>query len=114
MLYKIPNNNGKIRTRIVEKSTRNPRTIERMKDKATVSLKTTYILPMVIALSGLFIASSFRSVNLFKPYMPNVIKKVNIGVYILKILYNNPEKITLREPLIAKKIDVDIRKDITL
>jgi hypothetical protein len=85
-----------------------------MKDKTTVSLKTTSIFCIVFALSGLFIASSFRSVNLFKPYTPNVLKNANMGIYILKLLNNNSEKITLKEPLIAKKIDVDIRKHITL
>jgi hypothetical protein len=54
------------------------------------------------------------SVNLFNPYIPNVIKKVSMAVFNINILYNNPEKITSREPFIARKSDVEIRNDINL
>jgi hypothetical protein len=69
---------------------------------------------MIFTLSGLFIASSFMSVNLFNPYMPNIIKKVIMALFKAMVLYNKPEKITLRKPLIAKKSEVEIRNDMKL
>lgn len=113
-LYRTPINKGKIRITKVIMFSWNPSINESMKERTTKNFKNGSIFFMRLALSGLFIASSFRSVNLFNPYIPNVIKKVSIAVYNTNILYNNPEKITSRKPFIARKSDVEIRNDINL
>lgn len=46
--------------------------------------------------------------------MLNVIKKVNIAVFMENILINKSEKRTLKEPLSAKKSDVETRNDMNL
>ncbi len=113
-LYKVPIIKGKIRTGSVRIFSKNPSSNESMKEMATKTLKYDPIFPMIFALSGLFIASSFMSVNLFNPYMPNVIKKVIMALFNAIVLYNKPEKITLRKPLIAKKSEVENRNDMKL
>ena len=57
---------------------RNPRTSERKNDTATDILKISSIFLIAFALSGAFIESSLKSVNLFNPYVLNVVKKVII------------------------------------
>lgn len=113
-LYKVPRNKGKIRISSVRILSNNPSINDRMKEIATKNFKNGFIFLIIFALSGVFISSSFMSVNLFNPYIPNVIKKVIITIFKTKILYNKPEKTTLREPLIARRSDVEIRKDVNL
>ena len=113
-LYKVPRNRGKIRTGSVRILSKNPSIIESIKENATKNFKIDSIFLMILALSGIFIASSFKSVNLFSPYILNVIKNVIMAIFNAKILYNSPEKMTLREPLIAKKSDVEMRNEMKL
>jgi hypothetical protein len=46
--------------------------------------------------------------------MLNVTKKVNIAVFMENVLINKSEKRTLKEPLSAKKSDVETRNDMNL
>jgi hypothetical protein len=113
-LYKVPRNKGNRRTGNVRIFSKNPSTNESMKEMTIKNLKIDSIFLMLFTLSGRFIASSLMSVNLFNPYMPNVIKKVTIAIFKTKILYNKLEKIILKEPFIAKKNDVEIRNVMNL
>jgi len=92
--------------------TEKPRSNESMKEKINENLKTGSIFLISFALSGALIASSFKSVNLFNPYMLNVIKKVAKISSKANILNNKQKNRTLREPFIAKKRDVDIKNDV--
>lgn len=113
-LYKVPRNKGKIRTGSVRIFSINPSSNDSMKEKATKNLNFDWIFPIIFALSGVFIASSFRSVNLFNPYTPKVIRKVIMALYEAKVLYNKPENITLKKPPVARKSEVDIMNDMKL
>ncbi len=113
-LYKIPRNKGNKRTGNVRTFTINPRNKESIKEKNTENLKIDSNFVMIFTLSGLLIASSFISVNLFNPYMLYVIKKVIRPVFKMNTLNNKPEKRTFKKPLIAKKRDVEIKNDINL
>lgn len=93
---------------------RNPSINDSTKETNTKNFKIGSIFLMTLTLSGLFIASSFKSVNLFNPYMTNVIKKVSITVFNTNISYKKHEKTTSKEPFIARKSDVEIRNDINL
>ena len=84
MLYNMPNSRGKRRIGNVKILSKIPRASERKKDSATDNLKRNSILFMALALSGVFIESSFKSVNLFNPYVLNVVKKVIITMLKVK------------------------------
>ncbi|KCZ72387.1 hypothetical protein ANME2D_00814 [Candidatus Methanoperedens nitroreducens] len=114
MLYRIPENKGKRRTGSIRIFTKNPNIKASIKERATENLKICPNFLIVPTLSGLLTVSSFKSVNLFNPYVLNITKKVSIAVSIINVFDNKPEKITLKEPLIAKKSDVDIRNNRSL
>ncbi len=111
MLYRIPENKGKRIIGSIKTFTKNPKIKVSIKERATENLKTYPNFLMILALSGLLTASSFISVNLFNPYVLNVTKKVSIAIFMANVFDNKPEKNTLKEPLIAKKSEVDIRID---
>jgi hypothetical protein len=113
-LYRIPENNGKRRTGSVKAFTEYPEIKGSIKEMQIQHLKGVLILLRVLALSGVLIASSFKSVNLFSPYVLNVLKKATTEVFMENTLINNPEKNTLKAPPIAKKSDVEIRNDTNL
>ena len=113
-LYKVPENRGKRRMGSVRTFTENARSNESMKEKINENLKTGSIFLISFALSGALIVSSFKSVNLFNPYMLKVTKKVARTIFKPNVLNNKQENSTLREPFIAKKKDVDIRNDVNL
>ena len=114
ILYKVPENRGKRRTGSVRTFTKNPRSSESMKEKTNENLKTGSIFLISSALSGALIASSFMSVNLLRPYMLNMIRKVARIIFKSNILNNKQKNRTLREPFIAKKKEVEIRNDVNL
>lgn len=114
MLYKIPRNKGKKRIGSVITLVRIPKIKVSIKERTTVNFKIYLYFIMIFALSGRFIVSSFKSVNLFNPYTLKVLKNVNIVILMEIMLINIDEKRTLREPLIAKKSDVEIRNIMNL
>lgn len=114
ILYKIPIAKGNKRTSNTRIPSKNPNINESIKDIYTENLRTGSNFLVIFALSGLLIMSSFISVILFNPYMLNVVKKAKTAVFKINILYNNPEKITLAELLIAKKSDVDVKNNASL
>lgn len=114
MLYKIPRNKGKKRIGSVITFVKKPKIKVSIKARTTEIFKMGLNFIMIFALSGRLIVSSFKSVNLFNPYTLKVLKKVNIVILMANMLINIDAKRTLREPVIAKKSDVEIRNIMNL
>lgn len=102
-------NRGKRRIGTHNQSCKVPRSRESANENSRKRLKIFSFPLIYLALSGELMASSFISVSLLSPYTPVIEKNVAKIKFNTNILNNKQEKNTLRDPFIAKKIEVENR-----
>lgn len=95
-------------------SCKTPKNKEIVSENSKKKIKIFSFPLIYFALSGTLTASSFMSVSLLRLYILKIIKNTDKIRFKINRLNNKHEKKTLREPLIAKKREVEIRNDANL